>query len=456
MMHRLQNISGSYVTCTLALLAAFGITHLYLQYEQMESEPLLVRYADQVHVDLLELKTELVEPAKLTPFGPPIDPPVLDEIPQYPAVFRIGQLPADEQRRANSSIEGAPIAATDVDPDSFKVQLCQYNGAVPYVPPGTWDLWNQGNYTGPARQVHVGKYRLRVQDQLEFFFRLTREITSKPYELSPGDEITIDFSNDQEAKLNLTRDVIVQPNGTITLKLVGPVAAAGMTLPELQAKLEKRYETWIPIPSITVSPKSLNAKLEELRAVYDRRAGVGGQALGATVTPEGTIQLPSIGSVFVQGLTLDELTREIGARYGLIVDGAEITAKLVQRAPTSIYVLGEVAAPDRYAITDPTSVIDAIALAQGWNPGGNLRNVIVFRRTEDWGIIATRVDIHDALYGNDATPRDNIYLRHLDTIVIPKRQIQVTNDWINLIFTRGIYSVIPLQYTVAFMKNSTI
>ena len=212
----------------------------------------------------------------------------------------------------------------------------------------------------------------------------------------------------------------------------------------------------IPGMGITVSPKQLNAKLEELRAVYDRRAGVGGQALAATVTPEGTIQLPSIGSVFVQGLSLDELNREIDARYGLIVDGAEITTKLVQRAPTSIFVLGEVAAPDRYTITDPTSVMDAIALAQGWNPGGNLRNVIVFRRTEDWGIIATRVDLQDALFGNDPTPRDNIYLRHLDTIVVPKLKAQIANDWINMIFTRGIYSVIPLQYTVTFMKNSTI
>lgn len=448
--------------CALALIATFGITRLYLQQEQIEPEPLMVKHADSVelidaNIEIdVDVETTKVERTIVSPFGPPIDPPALKEIPEFPAVFRIGQMPSDDQRQSNAKFDGEPIATADANPNDFKIQLCQHNGAIPSVPPGTWDLWNQGNYTGPARQVHVGKYRLRVGDQLEFFFRKTHEVTNRPYELSPNDVITIDFSNDQEAVLNLTRDVTVQQNGTVTLKLAGPVAAAGLTLPELQAKLEKRFETWIPIPGITVSPRTVNAKLEGLRSVYDRRAGAGGQVLPATVTPEGTIQLPSIGSVFVQGLTIDEVNREIDARYKLLVSGAEITTKLARRAPTSIYVLGEVTAPDRYSITDPTSVMDAIALAQGWNPGGNLRNVIVFRRTEDWGIIATRVDIHDALYGNDATPCDNIFLRHLDTIVVPKRQIQVTDDWINLIFTRGIYSVIPLQYTVSFMKNSTI
>ena len=42
---------------------------------------------------------------------------------------------------------------------------------------------------------------------------------------------------------------------------IGTVAAAGLTLEGLQEKLEKRYEPYIEIPGITVSPKKLYTKL---------------------------------------------------------------------------------------------------------------------------------------------------------------------------------------------------
>jgi hypothetical protein len=50
--------------------------------------------------------------------------------------------------------------------------------------PLDWQPYAQGEYVGHARQAHVGEYRLRVDDQLEFVFRLTREETSHPYQLN--------------------------------------------------------------------------------------------------------------------------------------------------------------------------------------------------------------------------------------------------------------------------------
>ena len=48
----------------------------------------------------------------------------------------------------------------------------------------------------------------------------------------------------------------------------------------------------------------------------------------ATVTPEGSVQLPGIGSVPAQGLTLDELKMEIDERYALVVEGIEVIRRL--------------------------------------------------------------------------------------------------------------------------------
>src|SRR4029079_9006314 len=117
--------------------------------------------------------------------------------------------------------------------------------------------------------------------------------------------------------------------------------AAGATLDELRNLLDHEYKRQIKDPRITVTPLEMNSNLEELRASVDRRYGAGGQVSDARISPDGTLQLPAIGSVPAQGLTLEELEREVKARYALIVEGLEVTPILLERAPRFIYILGE-------------------------------------------------------------------------------------------------------------------
>ncbi len=329
----------------------------------------------------------------------------------------------------------------------------------PSVPPRIWDHWEQGNYVGPPRWEHLHKYRIRVDDRLEFLYRLTREESGKPYELNVGDVIMVEsFSIPRLNRGDLSdgSGLVIQPDGTISLPLLGQVRAARLTVQQLQKTLEKRYENFYPVPEINVTPLRVNTKLEDLRAVVDRRAGLGGQVSTTRVTPEGTVQLPAIGSVFVQGLTLHEVKREIDLRYARVVDGIEVMPVLDNRAPTFVYVVGEVRNPGRHDMVGPTSVMHSISLAGGWNVGADLKNIIIFRRTEDWGLIATRVNVDAALYAKDATPADDIWLRDSDIIIIPKSNTLQLNEWIELVFTRGIYGVLPVQATVNFSKLSSI
>jgi polysaccharide export outer membrane protein len=213
---------------------------------------------------------------------------------------------------------------------------------------------------------------------------------------------------------------------------------------ELSADLEQRYLKEIKNPGITVSAVTVNTRLEEFRNTVDNRAGIGGQSRRARVTPAGTVQLPAIGSVPAQGLTVEELKREIEAAYSQVVSGLEVTPILEERAPRFVYVLGEVTTPGRYTLEGPTTIMQAIALAEGWKPGAKLRHVIVFRRDDNWDLMAARVDIHDALYDKDPCPAGEIWLRDSDIVLVPKRPIQVIDDAIELVFTRGIYGVYPV------------
>ena len=130
---------------------------------------------------------------------------------------------------------------------------------------------------------------------------------------------------------------------------------------------------------------------------------------------------------------------------------------LAQRAPRNIYVVGEVTQPGRVELVGPTTVMQAIALAQGWNNGANLRNVIVFRRAEDWRLLATKIDIQGALYGRRPAPADEIWLRDSDIVLVPKSPIRVIDDAIELLFTNGLYAAAPFfSDPVVFSDQTTL
>jgi polysaccharide export outer membrane protein len=316
-----------------------------------------------------------------------------------------------------------------------------------------WQAYAQGEYVGHERTPHVPEYRLRVDDILDMVYRLTREETPDPYRLEVGDEIQVESFTDPE----LNRVLIVQPDGTITLRLLGQVKATGHTVPQLRDRLEELYSKYYKVPTITVTPLKVNTKLEDLRAAVDRRYGEGGQNRLAKITPEGTISLPAIGSVLAQGLTLTELQYELNERYrDAGIEGIEVIPVLTQRAPRFIYVVGEVGAPGRFELTGPTTLLQAIAMAGSWNVGANLKQVVVFRRGDDWRLMATMVNVHDALFGKRPCSPGEIWLNDSDVVIVPKSPILAADDLINLVFTRGIYGVFPMSASLSFSKLSTL
>jgi polysaccharide export outer membrane protein len=193
-----------------------------------------------------------------------------------------------------------------------------------------------------------------------------------------------------------------------------------------------------------------------LQAVIGRNSAAG-QVQDLRVTPEGTIQAAGIGSVYVQGLTLDELQNELEARYETkFGPGLLISPALTERAVSYVFLGGEVRAPGRYTLEGPTTVMQAIAMAGGWNNGGNTREIVVFRRDENWCLKATKINLRPSLYGHDPCPTNDFWLRDNDLVILPKSRILCATDAIELYFTRGIYAVFPISYVYDFSASSSV
>jgi polysaccharide export outer membrane protein len=227
-----------------------------------------------------------------------------------------------------------------------------------------WQSFAQGEYVGHARLAHVPEYRLRVDDTLSVFYLRTRDVQPGSYLLQVGDRIQVesltagaggisngDSTTSGASDDSLNRELIVQPDGTIKLPLVNQVPAAGRTIEALQQDLDERYKKYYRAPTITVTPILVNTKLEDLLDTVDSRGAInGGRQISAKVTPAGKIQLPGLGSVYVQGLTLAEAKMEIDSRYASTIPGATVTVDLTERAQRFIYVLGQVSQPGRFEL----------------------------------------------------------------------------------------------------------
>jgi polysaccharide export outer membrane protein len=317
-----------------------------------------------------------------------------------------------------------------------------------------WSLFGPGEYVGPSRTEHVSNYYLRVNDLLTLTYINSRQKIGERYRFGVGDRLLIESSLDE----SLRREVDVQPDGEITLPIVGEVMAAGKTVKELRDDLTEVFKEAQRQPQITVTPITVNSGQQEIIKAVTSQLSPNGQALDLKVTPEGTIQVPGIGSVYAQGLTLDELRSELEARYAATFGtGLMISPALRERAISYVFIGGEVKTPGRYVLEGPTTATQAISsMAGSWNIGANLHQVVVFRRDENWCLKAIKIDIRAPLYGNDPCPVNDVWLRDNDLVLVPKSKILCATDVIDLYMTRGVYAAFPVTFFQNLSAGSSV
>jgi polysaccharide export outer membrane protein len=113
-------------------------------------------------------------------------------------------------------------------------------------------------------------------------------------------------------------------------------------------------------------------------------------------------------------------------------------------------VQGEVKTPGRYTVDQPMTVMQAITTAGGWNTGANIEQVVVLRRDEEWRLVATMVDLRQALLGRRSQPVGEIFISDADLVIVPKGNLLLFDNFVNMVFTRGLYAIIPFQSVVSF------
>lgn len=137
------------------------------------------------------------------------------------------------------------------------------------------------------------------------------------------------------------------------------------------------------------------------------------------VADDGTILVPLVGAVAVDGLSPSQAATRIATAYrdGEFLVNPQVTVTLTQSKSQQVSVLGEVGKPGRYPVESRTTVFDLLAEAGGRAADG--ASVIYLLHTDDSGV-TTRTPINLNSLTDPSAPLPNVTMEGGDTLFVPK------------------------------------
>jgi polysaccharide biosynthesis/export protein len=142
----------------------------------------------------------------------------------------------------------------------------------------------------------------------------------------------------------------------------------------------------------------------------------------ATIRPDGMIALPLVGEVKAGGETVARFEAELTRLYRKYLKAPSVSVALRQFRMNHIYVMGEVAKPGRYDLTDNMTVLDALTLAGGSTGMANLDGTHI-SRNEAGKSKTIAVKVNQLIQGKDAG--QNLKLQSGDLIYVPRRGLNL-------------------------------
>lgn len=161
------------------------------------------------------------------------------------------------------------------------------------------------------------------------------------------------------------------------------------------------------------------------------------------VDAAGQISLPLIGTVTAAGKTVRQLEKEIETAYGAkYLQSPDVTIFVKESIGQRITVDGEVLRAGIFPVSSNSSLIDAIALAGGFNAVGDAKKVFVYRNIGSNTLVAN-YNVEEIRAGKSRNPR--IYGGDKVVVFASKSKIAMNNlkDALGVASSAARIAVIP-------------
>lgn len=133
----------------------------------------------------------------------------------------------------------------------------------------------------------------------------------------------------------------------------------------------------------------------------------------ATVDRNGTISIPTIGSIPLAGVKAAEAENVIRNAVGRLYKGVTVSVNFGQLRGITVYVVGQASRPGTYTVSSLSTLVTALFASGGPNANGSMRHVQVKRA----GKVVAELDLYAFIAKGDKSA--DIKLLDGDTIYIP-------------------------------------
>jgi polysaccharide export outer membrane protein len=133
------------------------------------------------------------------------------------------------------------------------------------------------------------------------------------------------------------------------------------------------------------------------------------------VRPDGKVSLPLVNDIQAAGLTPADLREQVTTRLAEYIPAPEVSVMVREVHSRRVAVVGKVKTPGRFELKSPATVLEVIALAQGFTDFAARERIVVLRQS---GGTTTRLPFNYRRIA-DGTEQENFYVRPGDIIVVP-------------------------------------
>jgi polysaccharide biosynthesis/export protein len=139
-----------------------------------------------------------------------------------------------------------------------------------------------------------------------------------------------------------------------------------------------------------------------------------------TVQPDGYVTLASIGSVYLQGMTVPEIVDTLKKAYAHVLHDPIISVDLINFQKPYFTVSGQVGKPGQYDLRADTTVSEAIAVAGGFLPTAKTQVFFYHRVSSEW-VEVKKLHVKELLHGKNVN--EDVHLQPGDMVFVPEKFI---------------------------------
>ncbi|MBN1622141.1 MAG: polysaccharide biosynthesis/export family protein [Endomicrobiales bacterium] len=260
-----------------------------------------------------------------------------------------------------------------------------------------------------------------------------KDSISESYNIEMGDVLNIDVYPAEE----LSREVIVQPDGNISVPLIGITKARGLTPEKLQDVLAKDLSKYITNPKVTVSVKKFSRRqifiTGEVRGVgaYDYKedlrlmefiSSLGGFTKDADRRQIKVYRGP-VTNRQTHFVDVEQIIKTGDFSKDFLLEPGDIIE--VPKGGSKVVILGDVTYPGYHNYNDNMNITDLISLAGGFKDSAKIQKINILRNDEkdENKRQVIKVDLKKILTGQ----AKDVPLKSGDTVYVPKKSLARAN-----------------------------